>query len=416
MRAFRTTTLLTASALSLLIAAPALAAGQESAPTSNNDPALLGELVVTAQKRAQDPVEVPIAVTAYSGKFLEAIGVKAFDELSAFTPGFLVQNQSNNNSGFVMRGITSDSGSATDETRVSIYQDGVPISRSRGSYVELFDMERVEIAKGPQSTLFGRGALIGAVNLVQNKANPGGFDWAVKAEAGTRGYRVGEAMVNFAFGESSALRIAARTRQADGYVKDAAGGDAYDSTDTQAIRVGFHTEAGGLKLIDQAGRGRQPGLFPLGRGLAAPVGLDRLQQAAMDGGEVARAGAAQGVFLKRGDGCLLQGCGGSHGEEVVDFSRLQDHRLGGLHIAEAPTGHRVGFGQGIAGDRSVERPGERGERDVFVRGENNVLIGFVGDEKRIMAFGEFQDEKQFLARENLAGGIRGIAENQSLGS
>lgn len=248
MRAFRTTTLLTASALSLLIAAPALAAGQESAPTSNNDPALLGELVVTAQKRAQDPVEVPIAVTAYSGKFLEAIGVKAFDELSAFTPGFLVQNQSNNNSGFVMRGITSDSGSATDETRVSIYQDGVPISRSRGSYVELFDMERVEIAKGPQSTLFGRGALIGAVNLVQNKANPGGFDWALKAEAGTRGYRVGEAMVNFTIGESSALRIAARTRQADGYVKDAAGGDAYDSTDTQAVRVAFHTEAGKLKF------------------------------------------------------------------------------------------------------------------------------------------------------------------------
>ncbi|MFY8144806.1 MAG: TonB-dependent receptor [Caulobacter sp.] len=248
MRAFRTTTLLTASALSLLIAAPALAAGQESAPASNNEPALLGELVVTAQKRAQDPVDVPIAVTAYSGKFLEAIGVKAFDELSAFTPGFLVQNQSNNNSGFVMRGITSDSGSATDETRVSIYQDGVPISRSRGSYVELFDMERVEVAKGPQSTLFGRGALIGAVNLVQNKANPGGFDWALRAEAGTRGYRVGEGMVNFAVGESSALRIAARLRQTDGYVKDAAGGDPYDSTDSQAVRMAFHTEVGALKF------------------------------------------------------------------------------------------------------------------------------------------------------------------------
>jgi outer membrane receptor protein involved in Fe transport len=248
MRAFRTTTLLSVSALSLLVAAPALAADLQNAPAGNSEPALLGELVVTAQKRAQDPVDVPIAVTAYSGKFLEAIGVKAFDELSAFTPGFLVQNQSNNNSGFVMRGITSDSGSATDETRVSIYQDGVPISRSRGSYVELFDMERVEVAKGPQSTLFGRGALIGAVNLVQNKANPAGFDWAVKAEAGTRGYRVGEGMVNFAFGESSALRIAARLRQADGYVKDAAGGDPYDSTDSQAVRLGFHTEAGGLKF------------------------------------------------------------------------------------------------------------------------------------------------------------------------
>ncbi|MBO9544094.1 TonB-dependent receptor [Caulobacter sp.] len=247
MRAFRTTTLLTASLLALVAAAPAFAA--DETPAANNEQATnLGELVITAQKHAQDPVEVPIAVTAYSGKFLEAIGVKAFDELSAFTPGFLVQNQSNNNSGFVMRGITSDSGSATDETRVSIFQDGVPISRSRGSYVELFDMERVEVAKGPQSTLFGRGALIGAVNLVQNKANPADFDWAAKAEGGTGGYAVGEAMVNFAFGNGQALRIAARTRQNDGYVKDAAGGDAFNSTDTKAVRLAYHLEPGPLKI------------------------------------------------------------------------------------------------------------------------------------------------------------------------
>ncbi|HJV40144.1 TonB-dependent receptor, partial [Caulobacter sp.] len=248
MRAFRTTTLLTASLLALVAAAPAFAADDPAAPASAEQDTRLGEVVITAQKRAQDPVEVPVAVTAYSGKFLEAIGVKAFDELSAFTPGFLVQNQSNNNSGFVMRGITSDSGSATDETRVSIYQDGVPISRSRGSYVELFDMERVEVAKGPQSTLFGRGALIGAVNLVQNKANPGKNEWLLKAEGGTGGYLVGETMVNFAFGDGSALRIAARARQNDGYVKDAAGGDAYNSTDTKAVRAAYHLEPGPLKL------------------------------------------------------------------------------------------------------------------------------------------------------------------------
>jgi outer membrane receptor protein involved in Fe transport len=248
MRAFRTTTLLTASLLALAAAAPAFAADAPTAPAADDQDTRLGEVVITAQKRAQDPVEVPMAVTAYSGKFLEAIGVKAFDELSAFTPGFLVQNQSNNNSGFVMRGITSDSGSATDETRVSIYQDGVPISRSRGSYVELFDMERVEVAKGPQSTLFGRGALIGAVNLVQNKANPAKNDWLLKAEGGTGGYFVGEGMVNFAFGDDSALRIAARARKNDGYVDDAAGGDAYNSTNTKAVRAAYHLEPGPLKL------------------------------------------------------------------------------------------------------------------------------------------------------------------------
>ncbi len=246
MRAFRTTTLLTASLLALAVAAPAMA--EDDKPATAEPIAQLDELVITAQKRAQDPVEVPIAVTAYSGKFLEAIGVKSFEELSAFTPGFLVQNQSNNNSGFVMRGITSDSGSSADEARVSIYQDGVSISRSRGSYVELFDMERVEVAKGPQSTLFGRGALIGAVNLVQNKANPVRNDWSLKAEGGTGGYVVGEGMVNAALGNGAAVRLAARTRKTDGYVDDAAGGDAFNSTDTQAVRAAVHFEPGKLSF------------------------------------------------------------------------------------------------------------------------------------------------------------------------
>src|SRR3954470_5566098 len=101
MRAFRTTTLLTASLLALVAAAPAFAADETPSAANREQSTHLDDLIITAQKRAQDPVEVPIAVTAYSGKFLEQIGVKAFDELSAFTPGFLVQNQSNNNSGFV---------------------------------------------------------------------------------------------------------------------------------------------------------------------------------------------------------------------------------------------------------------------------------------------------------------------------
>ena len=86
------------------------------------------DVIVTAQLRAQDPIEVPFALTAYSGQFLENLGVQEFEQLSAFVPGFLVQNQSPNNPGFVMRGITSDSGAATAEPRVSVLQDGVSIS------------------------------------------------------------------------------------------------------------------------------------------------------------------------------------------------------------------------------------------------------------------------------------------------
>ena len=69
-----------------------------------------------------------------------------------------------------MRGITTDSGDPRSETRISLFQDGVSISRSRASVVELFDLERIEVLKGPQGTLFGRGAEIGAISIIQNKA------------------------------------------------------------------------------------------------------------------------------------------------------------------------------------------------------------------------------------------------------
>lgn len=138
-------------------------------PAEEADEIVMDEIIITAQKREQRLSEVPLAVTAYSGTFLDKIGVTKFDELALFTPGLRVQEQSANNPGFVVRGITTDSGSAFDEPRVAIFQDGVSTSRNRGAYVELFDLERVEVAKGPQATLFGRAAMIGGINVIQNK-------------------------------------------------------------------------------------------------------------------------------------------------------------------------------------------------------------------------------------------------------
>lgn len=213
------------------------AAGTVAWADDQTTPSTVEDIVVTAQMREQKAIDVPFALTAYSGQFLQDLGIQEFDALSAFVPGFLVQNQSPNNAGFVMRGITSDSGEATAEPRVSVFQDGVSISKSRGSYVELFDMERIEIAKGPQSTLYGRGALIGAVNLVQNRARPGRTDAYAQAEVGNEGYRMVEGAVNLPVGETAGLRLATRLKTRDGYVENLLGGDDYNSIETQAFRL-----------------------------------------------------------------------------------------------------------------------------------------------------------------------------------
>jgi iron complex outermembrane receptor protein len=205
-----------------------------------------GEIVVTAQLREQKLIDVPAAVSTLSGDQLDRLGLDEFEEAARFVPGFSVQNQSPNNPGFVMRGITSDSGTAYNEPRVSVFQDGVSISKSRGSYVELFDMQRIEAAKGPQSTLYGRAALIGAVNLIQNKADPRDYAGYVSGSYGNFDAWTAEAMLNAPLGDDVAVRVSGRVRKADGYVPNLLGGRAYNSDDTRAGRAAFHAKTGGL--------------------------------------------------------------------------------------------------------------------------------------------------------------------------
>lgn len=209
-------------------AAPA-AEGQAADPEG-------GEIVVTAQLREQRLVEVPLAITAYEGEFLEDLGLEDFEELSRFVPGFEVQNQSPNNPGFILRGIGSDSGTAFNEPRVSVYQDGVSISKPRGSFVEPFDLERVEIVRGPQTTLYGRGALIGGINIIQNKAQPGRFEALARGAFGNFDYRMAEGMINAPIDDVAALRVAGRYRQREGFIENLLGSEDFNSVDTGAVR------------------------------------------------------------------------------------------------------------------------------------------------------------------------------------
>jgi iron complex outermembrane recepter protein len=247
------------SVLAAVAWTPALAQetdNRAAAPTEAAAPAAdeTGEvLVVTAQLREQDPIDVPIALTAYSGDFLDDLGIEEFEELGRFVPGFDVQNQSPNNPGFVIRGITSDTGQAFNEPRISVYQDGVSISKSRGSYVELFDLERVEIARGPQSTLYGRGALIGAVNIIQNKARTDRFEGRAVARYGNYDAYMLEGMVNAPLGDVAGLRIAGRVKQRDGDVENLLGGEDFSSTDSWAVRAAGRLKLGERVTVDLIG-------------------------------------------------------------------------------------------------------------------------------------------------------------------
>ncbi len=129
----------------------------------------LGEVIVTTQKKSQSSLEVPVAVSAVTGSVMEKLNLHQLDDVAQFTPGVQIQLQSPNNPGYVIRGVTSDDGASYAQPRVSVFMDGVSTSRSRGSAVELFDLERLEVVKGPQGTLFGRGAEIGGISIIRHK-------------------------------------------------------------------------------------------------------------------------------------------------------------------------------------------------------------------------------------------------------
>ncbi|WP_374163890.1 TonB-dependent receptor [Arcticibacter sp. MXS-1] len=184
----------------------------------------LGEVVVSTQKRVQSRIEVPVSVSALSGVTMDRLQVRQFDELAQYIPGLQMQLQSPNNPSYVIRGITSDEGDTRTQHRVSIFQDGVSMSRSRGSVAELFDMERVEVIKGPQGTLFGRGAQIGAVHLIQNKpVNYLSGDLALGY--GNYNQKIATGFLNTPLGSDKwANRLSFYYNERDSFIRNAAGG------------------------------------------------------------------------------------------------------------------------------------------------------------------------------------------------
>ena len=240
--------------------------------------------IVTAQKRVQTFEEVPVAISSVDGQRLDELDLETFDTFSAYVPGLEVQLQSPNNPGFVVRGITSDSGDSRIEPRVSVFQDGVSISKSRGSVVELFDMERIEVLKGPQGTLFGRGAQIGAVHLIQNKAEntTGG---SVTVGTGNFNERYATGYANTPLTESLFVRLAGIYSQRDGTIDNRVGG-ALNGKETLAGRLALRwlpTDQTVVDLIGNAQQDTPPGIAFDSRPSA--FNIDPFERAAMGGND-----------------------------------------------------------------------------------------------------------------------------------
>lgn len=207
-------------------------------------PALFAEEPLTL-----DPVEVsvplpsdallgrPAPITAYSGEFLTTTGVSSYGELAPFVPGFFVSPQSVDNTSVNLRGLTTDAGDPRVQSRVPVFQDGVIISSPRGT-AALFDVQGVEVVKGPQATTFGRGVQNGALSFTSNPARAetsGSFT----AGFGDDNARLAEGHYNVPIvPEKLFFRAAFRLEQNDGHVDNLVpGAESLQGVDTLAFRA-----------------------------------------------------------------------------------------------------------------------------------------------------------------------------------
>ncbi len=184
----------------------------------------LEPVTVSAQKREQQILDVPVAISSVSGNKMEQLNITGLSPLSEFVPGLYIREQGANRPSFVIRGLSSEEVSASAQPRVSVFNNNVPINRGSGASVELFDMDRVEVLKGPQNTLFGRGAQTGAVHFI-SKMPVNNFEGNVTAGYGSFNQKELKGAVNVPLIKDMLFVRAAGIYSArDGYVENTFGG------------------------------------------------------------------------------------------------------------------------------------------------------------------------------------------------
>jgi iron complex outermembrane recepter protein len=195
----------------------------------------LGNITVTAQSRSQQMEQVPIPLQILTAAQINTQAATDLSKISLFVPGLVVDGSQPTQPNYSLRGIsTSDFGIGT-ESAVGVYIDGVYAARSGGALLAFNDIDRIEVLKGPQGTLFGRNAAGGAISIVTNEPTDR-FEGKATVRIGNDGERYESALVNIPLNKDMALRISVLDNQSDGWIKDQATGQHYGRNDDWGSR------------------------------------------------------------------------------------------------------------------------------------------------------------------------------------
>ncbi len=216
-------------------AATAAAAPASAASASSGDDNQVQTVTVTARKRVERGQDVPQSLNVFTGSALEATGVSTFDQLQYRIPGVAVVAGAGNE--ISIRGVSNNASQRGGGPSTAVQLDGVYLPRPEMALGEVFDLNRVEVLKGPEGTLYGRNATAGVVNYVTRDPGTGtGFDGFVGG--GSYGLARAQVALNLGTGEMGGFRLSAATSHDNGYThNDNPVGGRIDARDFQAARL-----------------------------------------------------------------------------------------------------------------------------------------------------------------------------------
>nr|WP_316642307.1 TonB-dependent receptor [uncultured Roseateles sp.] len=254
----------------LMLGACAAARAQTEAADPQDKTTTLDKVVVTAQKRLQFASKTPLALSVVGGDDLKELGAVRIDNLSDLMPNVeIADGDSAHGMTIRIRGVSSSDFTDGGDPSAAFNLDGIYIARPQAQGLSFFDLERVEVLRGPQGTLYGRNATAGAINVISNKPK---FQLA-----GAAGLTLGnldtlryEAMVNLPVSETVALRLAVAGNRRDGYLFNTNGTPAHNDANDDALRlhglVKFNPSTSLLLTLDAAHIGGiGSGMVPLER-------------------------------------------------------------------------------------------------------------------------------------------------------
>lgn len=225
------------SALAVAIVT-ALGSGNAQAQSADGQAVQLDQVSVTAQRREQQIQKTPLSLSVISGPELDRMQIARVDDVKFTTPNIIIEQNTGTSSGakIIMRGVGADESMFTNDPAVALYIDDVYIARQNGAMFDLYDVERIEVLRGPQGTLYGRNATGGAIRYISKK--PTGEDkLAADLSVGNLGRLDGRVMFATRVGETLDVSAAVLSRNRDGIMRDLTGNRDVNDQDVLAGRL-----------------------------------------------------------------------------------------------------------------------------------------------------------------------------------